>query len=559
MSIRTISRLSLMGALAGVSSLGCGIEKPNPDDAVAQTAMKLTVGPTTGVSDMHFLISPVDCATGVSTGAPVVDTTKPLDALRIPDGIPDLANHPLDSSSAHAFADDFEVLAAGCYDVATRPVLDGGVVCHDAQKKGVKVNEGKTTEVFLINQCDGMDPGALDVIAAINHPPVLTDVDFRASKFVATCGDQVICATAYDPEHDPLRFEWKTTAGPAVAGPFDVSSTTNPDGSITQCVRYIPSGPGTVSLTVTVFDLLHNNDSVLSPETIEKWLSDNGYPSPSHASLEFLFYSATGKRAPVAEICGDGLDNDCDGYVDADDSDCATIPVTGCPGDSVPICNNPLDLVLLEDLTGSFGDDLASVRSFSGSLASSLLVANAGTEFGVASFKDKPLMPFGSPGDYVYQLHLPLTSTPASFVAAIAGLSAGGGFDFPEAQLEALDLLAQDGAVGFRSAVSHFVVLATDAAPHVAPECVAAGVCTGPNNGDGVADPTEDYPTLAQVVSTMNAQGVTPIFAIAGGNESFYQPIVDALGRGRVLTLEPDSSNLRNAIFAGLPCHCGAP
>jgi hypothetical protein len=521
--------------------------------------MKLTVGPTTGVTDMHFLITPVDCTTGAPSGAAVVDLTKPLDALRVPDGIPDLANHPLDSSSKHAFADDFEVVPAGCYDVSTRPVLDGGATCHEAHKSKVKVLAGKTTEVFLINQCDGMDPGALDAIAAINHPPVLTDVDFRDSKFVATCGDQIICATAYDPENDPLRFTWKATGGPAVAGPFDVSSTTGGDGSVTQCVRYIPSAPGTVSLTVTVFDLLHNNDSMLTPETVEQWLADQGYPNESRAHLDFLFYSATGKRAPVAEICGDGLDNDCDGAVDTDDDDCASIGEHGCPEGLVPICNDPVDLVLLEDLTGSFIDDLAKVRTFSGGLATSLLVANPGTEFGVASFKDKPFSPFGGGTDYVYSLHLPLSSSPASFSSAIMSLSATGGGDLPEASLEALDLLAQDGAVMFRAGVSRFVVVATDAAPHLAPQCVSAGVCTGPNNGDGVADAREDYPTLSMVVDTLDAQHVTPIFAVAGGNESFYQPIVDALGRGRVVTLTSDSSNLQNAIFAGLPCHCGAP
>jgi hypothetical protein len=177
----------------------------------------------------------------------------------------------------------------------------------------------------------------------------------------------------------------------------------------------------------------------------------------------------------------------------------------------------------------------------------------------VASFKDKPLGSFGGPSDYVYHLHLPLTGTPADFVSAIAGLTAIGGSDLPEAQLEALDLLSQDSAVGFRASVRRFVVLATDAPPHVAPECVAAGLCTGPNNGDAVADAREDYPSIAMVVDTLNAQNVTPIFAVAGGNESFYQPIVDALGRGRVVTLASDSTNLKSAIYAGLPCHCGTP
>lgn len=556
------SRISGLGvvavaaAAAAMLSLGCGVTKPSNDEIgkSKQSALHIVVGPTTGVTGIRFLITQIDCKT-LAPGEVVVDETKSLDELSIPDSIPELGDHPLDSGSMHAFADDFELLLPGCYHVSTQPYDDKEPSCHEAHKD-VVVDAGKTTEVFLINQCQGPTPGALDVISALNHPPVLTDVAFDKSKFVRSCNDQVICATAYDPENDPLKFVWTVTGGPTVSGPFDVTSTTNPDGSITQCVRYIPRAPGKVTLDVTVYDLLHNNSAMSTPETFEQWLADEGYPSASHTTLDFFFYAESAASPTGTEICDDKIDNDCDGDIDGADKDC--VMVGECPPGQVHICGGALDLFLLEDLTGSFSDDLAKVNGFSGTLANDLLVANAGTKFGVASFKDKPRGGFGGSTDYVYKLEQALTSTPASFVSAIAGLAAGGGSDTPEAQIEALNLLAQDSAAGFRMSFPHFVVLATDAPPHVAPQCVSAGFCSMPNNNDGVADPTEDYPSITQLVTTLNAQGVTPIFAVTAGNESFYQSIVDELGRGSVVTLASDSSNLETAIFSGLPCHCEA-
>ncbi|HEY2730008.1 MAG TPA: hypothetical protein VGK52_08695 [Polyangia bacterium] len=551
--------MRLAVATVTLATRGCGKLKSDDGQAAAtQSVLHLTIGPTTGVTDIRFVIAPVDCGTGAGARA-AIDVAKPLDSLSVPDSIPELGDHPLDSGSMHAFADDFEVVHAGCYDVSTQPYYMGALACHEAHKKRVRVSEGQTTEVFLVNQCDGPTPGGLDVISALNHPPVLTDVSFDKSKLVLTCGAQVICATAYDPEKDPLRFVWTPAGGPTVAGPFDVRAATNADGSITQCARFVPSGPGKVTLSVTVYDLLHNNTAMRAPETFEQWLADQGYPGSSHTTLDFFFYAEGGPRSPVPEICDDGIDDDCDGLVDAADPDCASIPAGGCDAGERPFCDRPIDVMLLEDLTGSFADDLVTVNGVSSTLANDLLSSNAGTLIGVASFKDKPFVPFGEPGSYVYKLELPLTNTAGSFVSTLANLSAAGGGDLAEAQVEALNLLSQDDAAGFRPSFPHLVVVATDAPPHVAPECVALGLCSGPNNGDGVADPSDDYPSLAQLEATLNARQITPIFAVAGGNDSFYQSIVDDLHRGRVITLADDSHTLENAIFAGLPaCHCAA-
>jgi hypothetical protein len=293
--------------------IGCG-NAAEIDPVSSSEGIRLTVdvGSTTGVDGIHFEVVPVSCEDGTPLpDSDILIAEKPLEDLLIPGGIPELENNPLDASSRHAFADYFMVVPPGCYDVTTIPIAPE-LTCYPAYELGVVVEAGRTTEVFLINQCAGTDPGALDILAAINHPPELLDVVFESGKFVASCDQQIICATARDPENDPLEFVWTVTSGPPTLGPTVVSETVNDDGSVTQCVRFIPHDAGTVNLVVTVYDLLRVNGDLVR---IEDWLADHGYPNSSHTSLEFLFYAAAGPT-PVPEICGDQIDNDCDGEVD---------------------------------------------------------------------------------------------------------------------------------------------------------------------------------------------------------------------------------------------------
>jgi hypothetical protein len=546
-------------AAAGLMS--CGGAKQSEDDISSQQGMQLKMEITadTGVTGMHFEIVSVSCVDGTPLpgGTPTV-VDKPLDALRIPGGVAQLEDNPLTTESSHAFADEFVTVAAGCYDVTTTPVTTSDVTCHPAHQAGVTVSEGQTTEVFLLNQCDGHNPGAIDAIAAANHPPVLLDLAFATSKFVASCEDQVVCATAQDPENDRIEFVWTRASGPATVGPLVKSQTANPDGSITQCVRMLPQDAGRVGVTVTVYDVLHNGKGF---QRIEDWLAAQGYPSASHTSLDFPFYATAG-RTPVAEICGDGIDNDCDGTVD-DPDECKPIPPEGCPAGTTPVCTGLIDIVLLEDLSGSFYDDLPAVRSLAPKLAEALTAASPGVGLGVASLVDKPFAPFGAPGDYVYDLSLPVTTTAADFVTAINRLATKSGNDYSESQLEALNLLANNsGPAGFRADAKHFVVLATDSTFHQAGDCTSSvGGCTSANNSDAVADLREDYPSPAQAITSLNAAQITPVFAIAGGSvvKVPYQVFVSNLGRGNVVDLSSDSSNLLNAIFTGLgdSCTCG--
>lgn len=135
---------------------------------------------------------------------------------------------------------------------------------------------------------------------------------FSQSKFVSRCAPEKVCATVKDPDNDPLEWNWSVIDGPAHAGPNVSSTTTNPDGSVTQCVQFEGQEAGKLDVTLTVYDLVAPNGT---PERVEQWLADQGYPGSSHASLTFPIYIADAGRTPSPEIC-DGIDNDCNLQVD---------------------------------------------------------------------------------------------------------------------------------------------------------------------------------------------------------------------------------------------------
>lgn len=206
---------------------------------------------------------------------------------------------------------------------------------------------------------------------------------------------------------------------------------------------------------------------------------------------------------------------------------------------------NTVDVVFLQDLSGSFGDDLPNVRSQFSSLYDTL---NTGRDvaFGVTSHVDKPISPFGSSGDYVYRTELAVTDDKAAIQAALDGLVLRFGGDLPESQFEALLQLAlrADGEVGFREASQRIVVLPTDAPPHLS----GAYASAGPNNGDAVLD-IEDYPSVLQVRLALEAANITPIFLVTSNVLSVYQDLVSELGRGQVVLLTSNSSNLAAAVI----------
>ena len=266
--------------------------------------------------------------------------------------MPNFIDAPFVEGSAHAFADKFFALSAGCYDVQAAPYGEGAKACSVAELKQVLVEAGKTTERLLVSQCLGVDKGALDTIAALNHDPVIDDLYFPTSKF--SCAEPtVICVEASDPDGDPPRDE--ITLGvddPCVAGPFEAS--TNPEtGTATQCAALSCSGVGSYKPVVTVYDQAKDaSGALVDIETLladlgtsGKWNSRASIEAQIHVDGYMGYIDADGDgfgdeayfgcddpgtlvtandncddtdpaiNPDAEEICNDGIDNGCDGEV----------------------------------------------------------------------------------------------------------------------------------------------------------------------------------------------------------------------------------------------------
>ena len=209
------------------------------------------------------------------------------------------------------------------------------------------------------------------------------------------------------------------------------------------------------------------------------------------------------------------------------------------------------DVFMVEDLSGSFWDDLPNVKAQFAGLYDALN-ADGDVQFGIGSFVDKPVETFGSSlyGDYVYQTHLGITGDKAAIQESLDSLRTHWGYDWKESQLEALVQVALRGdEIGFRDGAQKFVVLSTDAQAHE--EGDYSWAPDGANNYDTVID-DEDFPAIEAVGALLEAAGIIPVFAVTAYVVDYYQTLVDTWGFGSVTVLSSDSSNLATAIVDGL-------
>lgn len=215
--------------------------------------------------------------------------------------------------------------------------------------------------------------------------------------------------------------------------------------------------------------------------------------------------------------------------------------------------SDPLDVFFLQDLTGSFGDDLPNVKEVVPQAVKTLHEFQKDTQIGLGSFMDKPMNGFGSPTDYVYRTDLAMTNDPTIFSMALATLNLGSGNDFPEAQLESLFQVAlHSNDIGFRDNAVKTVVIMTDAPYHKAGDAHLPA-----NNGDCILDGKpagtgEDYPSVTMLSDALQKAGIVPIFAVTNDVVANYTDLVTQLGTGSVVTLSRDSSDLVSVLKAGI-------
>ena len=257
-------------------------------------------------------------------------------------------------------------------------------------------------------------------------------------------------------------------------------------------------------------------------------------------------------------------------------NDPVTLTVTVTPG---PL---PLDLVLLEDLSGSFGDDIVQLRSLAEDMVTRVRnEIQADTNFGLAAFIDKSEAPFGgfrlcnsNAGntendcrEYEYKNWLALTANDQDFKDTLDIMTASGGRDWPESTLEGTFHTAIcSEKTGWRPNARHILLISSDADFHVAGEGEIIRAlrphreyCEQRDDADlFMPGHQDDYPSPSMVRDAMLKNNVVPIFAVtAGGNFGgvvpenipLYEDLIAAWGFGFVTELASDSSNIIPAIF----------
>jgi hypothetical protein len=267
----------------------CSMAACSPDTQNGSTDLSIEFALTavSGVAALHYEVTPADCDSGEVLG-PSQTSDVALLAFPAPqvEGLTGFAE-----DSEHAFADALFVLDSGCYDVTVTPLDDFGapsVMCSPASQSAVWVEEGVTTEILLVSQCNGRDFGGLDGVAIVNHAPQLDSVSLDPSAFVGCGAVQRLCASVTDPDGDPLEFAWSTDpANPFPAVPFVAERSVEGD-TVTECVELVAEQAGDYEVGLVVFDLGLLNGVWTRIEDI---LATQPEPRASHYETGLTFHA----------------------------------------------------------------------------------------------------------------------------------------------------------------------------------------------------------------------------------------------------------------------------
>lgn len=206
---------------------------------------------------------------------------------------------------------------------------------------------------------------------------------------------------------------------------------------------------------------------------------------------------------------------------------------------TLPPDPTPLDVFFLVDTTESMQSSIDALRQGLQEIVDELAARGIDARFGVAEYRDYPLAVYGNnlAGDRPYVLGRPLGAADAELAAALARLRAGGGGDFPEAQLTALyqavtgagdpaGLVPPGGQAGFRPQALGVIVNVTDAPFH-----------------DDAAHPS---PAGAEVARELRARGVLQVGLAAYGPQGLegaradLTEIAEATGARAARTVDCD-------------------
>eukprot|EP01071_Lankesteria_metandrocarpae_P006308 Lankesteria_metandrocarpae@DN4311_c1_g1_i1.p1 len=269
-------------------------------------------------------------------------------------------------------------------------------------------------------------------------------------------------------------------------------------------------------------------------------------------------------------------------------------------------CNYAMDMLLAQDVSGSFKDSLGNVSNAMTKLISDLEARHEGSRFKLTMFTDLPIWPYGCDHidktyqDTPYKSGTDWTTASKDFQRVLDVIGTEWGVDMEEAQLSHLAHICDRGVFTLpadtRSKLQRVIVMPTDAEFHEAgdlykltperraKECSSEtaklykgdiACCTL----DGTFEYSDydrdaehlytfgresntftymDYPTLDYTVQRLVEEEISVIFLLSkqvlksDRYQSFVQKMADAGGYATIVELEENSTNLFDAVTSGL-------
>ena len=248
--------------------------------------------------------------------------------------------------------------------------------------------------------------------------------------------------------------------------------------------------------------------------------------------------------------------------------------------------NFPLDLYMLMDLSGSFNEDLKTVKILAPSLANSLGNFTDDFQIGFGTFTDKPSPPYTSkiqselgyivngnkssctesftgepcslPIDYEHVTTL--TNSSEIFSSSVQDLIISISVDIPEGTLDAMmqAIVCRD-VVGWREKSRKILLVMTDDLVHTAGDGTLAGIYK-PNDAkchtefDPVLNKTVytaaieyDFPSIEQIRLALLENEIVPVFAVTAKTKSYFENLAEELN-AFVTIIAEDSSNLLDVL-----------
>ncbi len=334
--------------------VGCDSTADNDTDELNQTSSMLVEAymAISNTHDVNGFLYEITCDSGFELTEYVSLEDETMPAWISPDG------------ENHAFSDLLMLVPPGdCHVVAT-PMQDEDTpseVCAPTEAD-VTIEPESTTEIVLISQCEGADAGALDVVAGLNTPPTIIDLDIEPSKFIIQCEWVTITVDAIDPDGDEITYTWEVTLTPG-GGASDYELVPNGDSA-----DFLADSPGYYEITVTATDSLGGETSLTFPIHV------SGNDDIEHCFDPICCETAAGFQMLQEEECADAggaiapvemcaADVCCEVRVDAEPEPFITyeiVPVDDCdPAAVVALdrCDEPTGCCRLPDGTYTNDDE----------------------------------------------------------------------------------------------------------------------------------------------------------------------------------------------------------